>query len=123
LTVSKKTAQKFDMARFNLKKLSELDIRKKYLIEISNWITALENLSDSEDINRAWENIKENGRTLNQDNLGLYELKRHKPWFDEECSRFLDQRKQAKMQWLQDPNHSNVGNLNNISYEASILFI
>jgi hypothetical protein len=35
-------------------------------------------------------------------------LKQHIPWFDEECSRFLDQRKQAKMQWLQDPNQCNV---------------
>jgi hypothetical protein len=52
------------MERFNLKKLSELDVRKKYQIKIANRITALENLSDSEDINRAWENIKENIRTL-----------------------------------------------------------
>jgi len=29
-------------------------------------------------------------------------LKQHKPWFDEECLGFLDQRKQAKMQWVQD---------------------
>jgi hypothetical protein len=63
-----------------------------------------------------------NVRTLTQENLGLYELKQHKPWFDEECSRFLDQRKQAKMQLLQDPNRSNVDNLNNVSYEASIFF-
>ena len=28
---------------------------------------------------------------------------------------FLDQRKQAKMQWLQDPNQSNVDNLNSIN--------
>ena len=26
------------------------------------------------------------------------------------------------MQWLQDPNHSNVDNLNNVSYEASVFF-
>jgi len=32
---------------------------------------------------------------------------------------FLNQRKQAKMQWLQDPNQSNVDNVNNISWEAS----
>jgi len=82
----------------------------------------LENFSDNEDIKRAWENIKENVRTLTKENLGLYELKQHKPWFDEECSRFLDQRKQAKMQWLQDPNHSNVDNRNSVSYEDSILF-
>ena len=33
--------------------------------------------------------------------------------------RFLDQMKQAKMQWLQDPNQSNVDNLNNVRCEAS----
>ena len=32
---------------------------------------------------------------------------------------FLDQRKQAKMQWLQDPNQSNVNNLNNVRREDS----
>jgi len=32
---------------------------------------------------------------------------------------FLDQRKQAKMQRLQDPKQSNVNNLNNIRREAS----
>jgi len=33
--------------------------RKKYKIEITRRFAALENLSDDEDINRAWENIKE----------------------------------------------------------------
>jgi hypothetical protein len=40
-------------------------------------------------------------------------LKKHKPWFDEGCSKLLDQRKQAKLQWLQDPNEINGDNLNN----------
>jgi hypothetical protein len=43
--------------------------------------------------------------------LRLHELKQHKPWFDEECLGFLDQRKQAKMQWVQDPSQSNVDKL------------
>jgi hypothetical protein len=34
--------------------------------------------------------------------LGCYELKQHEPWFDEECSKLLAQRKLAKLQWLQD---------------------
>jgi hypothetical protein len=38
---------------------------------------------------------------------GYYELKKHKPWFDERCSKLLDQRKQAKLQWLQDPSKRN----------------
>jgi len=36
--------------------------------------------------------------------------------------QYLDERKQAKMQWLQDPNRSNVNNLNNVRHEACRLF-
>jgi len=50
----------------------------------------LENLSDGKDIQRAWENIKENIKTSAKESLGLHELKQHKPWFDEECLVFLD---------------------------------
>ena len=114
MAVSKHASQKFDMERFNLRKLNELEVRKQYEIKISYRFAALENLSDSEDINSAWENIKENIKISDKETLGLYELKQHKPWFDEECLCFLDQSKQAKMQWLQDPNQSNVDNLNSI---------
>jgi len=79
----------------------------------------LENLSDSEDINRAWENIKENIKTSAKESLGPHELKQHTPWFDDECLGLLDQRYQAKVRWVQDPNHCNVDNLNNVRYEAS----
>ena len=79
----------------------------------------MENLSDDEDINRAWENVKENIKTSAKESLGLQELKQHKPWFDEECLGFLDQRKQAKMQWLHDPSQSNVDILNNVRCDAS----
>ena len=63
LTVSKKASQNFDGERFNLRKLSKLEVRKQYHIEISNRFAAMGDLSDSEDINRAWENIKENIKT------------------------------------------------------------
>ena len=42
----------------NLRKLNELEVWEQYQIEISNRCAALENLSDGEDINRAWEIIK-----------------------------------------------------------------
>jgi hypothetical protein len=42
-----------------------------------------------------------------------------KPRFDEECFCFLDSRKQAKLQWVQDPSQSNVDNPNNVRFEAS----
>jgi hypothetical protein len=54
LAVSKQAAQNFDVERYHLWKLSEMDVMKQYQIPV------LENLNDSEDINRAWENIQEN---------------------------------------------------------------
>jgi len=82
--------------RFNLRKLNELDVRKQYQIVIANRFATLENLSGGEDINRAWENIKENIKTSAKDSLCLHELKQHKPWFDEEYLGVLTPRKQAK---------------------------
>jgi len=72
-------------------------VRKQYPIKISIGLAALENLNDSENINRAWENIKENIKTSVKEILGRYELKRHKPRFDEEYLQFSDERKLAKM--------------------------
>jgi hypothetical protein len=51
--------------------------------------------------------------------LGYYEMKKHKSWFDEGWSKSLDQRKQAKLQWSQDPSEINGDNLNNVRHEAS----
>jgi len=79
----------------------------------------LENLNVDEEVNRVWKNIKENIKTSAKYSLGLHEWKQHKPWFDKECADFLDQRKQAKMQWIRDPSRSNVDNLNNIRRDAS----
>jgi len=49
-------------------------------------------------------------------------LKQHKSWFDEVFSKFSDQRKQAKLQWLQNPRQTNGDNLNNIWHEISRSF-
>jgi hypothetical protein len=49
----------------------------------------------------------------------MHEMKQHKPWFDMECLGILDQRKQGKMQWMQDPSQNNVDNLKNERRVAS----
>jgi hypothetical protein len=38
------------------------------------------------------DNITENTKILAKDRLVLYELKRHKPWFDDGCWRFFFKR-------------------------------
>ena len=115
----KQAAQKSDGVRFNLRKLNDLEVRKQYQIEITNRFAALENVSEDKDINMGWESIKENIKISATKSLGMHEMKQHKPWFDELCLGNLDQRKQAKMQWIQDPSQSNADNLNNVRRDAS----
>jgi hypothetical protein len=119
LAVSKQAAQKIDTERFNLKKLNEGDVNEYYQVTIRNKFAALENVEDSEDINGAWENIRENIKISAQESLGYCESKHRKLWSDEECSKLADQRKQAKLHWLQDPSEVNEDNLSDVRQEAS----
>jgi hypothetical protein len=47
----------------------------------------LENLGVEVDINRAWETIRGNIKISAKESLEYYELKKHKPWFKERCSK------------------------------------
>jgi hypothetical protein len=67
----------------------------------------------------AGEMIRDNIKISAKESLGYCELKKYKPWFDEACSKLVDQRKQAKLQWLQDPSEING---NNLRREASRYF-
>jgi hypothetical protein len=63
--------------------------------------------------------IRENIKILAKESLGYCELKKHKPWFDQACSKLADQRKKAKLQWLQDPSETDGDNLKIVRCEAS----
>jgi hypothetical protein len=76
------------MEGFNLKKLNEVVGKEQYCAETCRF-TTLENLDTVVDINRAWETIRENIKILAKEGLGYYEVKKHKPWFDEGCSNLI----------------------------------
>jgi hypothetical protein len=63
--------------------------------------------------------IRENIKMSAKESLGYCGLKKHKLWFHQACSELVDQRKQAKLQWLQYPREVNGDNLNNTRREAS----
>jgi hypothetical protein len=102
LALSKQTTHRSHMERLNLKKLNEVEGKEKYRVEMSNRFASLENLNAEVDINRAWETIRENITISAKESPGYYKLNKHKTWFDEGCTEFLDQRQQAKLQWLHD---------------------
>jgi hypothetical protein len=64
LAVSKRMVKKMDMERFNLKQLNEEEVKEQYQITIKNRFSALENLEDNGDINRAWDAIRDNIITI-----------------------------------------------------------
>jgi hypothetical protein len=72
---------------------------------------ALDNLHVSREINRALEYVRKNIK-ISPKEKGWYEWQLHEPEFDEECSKSVDQRKQAKLLWLQNPSQINVDNVN-----------
>jgi hypothetical protein len=119
LAVNKQGSHKFHMERFSLKKLNELEGKERYSVDVSNRFAALEDLNAEVEINTIWKTIRENTKISAKESLGYYEPKQHKPWFDEGCSKLLVQRKQAKLQWLQDPSEINGDNLNNVRRETS----
>jgi hypothetical protein len=49
------------------------------------------------DINRFWKTIKENIRISAKESLCYYEMKKHKPCFNEGCSELLDYRKVSQI--------------------------
>jgi hypothetical protein len=79
ISVSKRARQNFDLERFDLKKLNDIEIKEKYQVEISNRFAALESLVESFNINNAWESIRENIKTSAKDNLGYQKLKHNEP--------------------------------------------
>jgi DNA repair ATPase RecN len=79
LAVSKQMVKKMDMARFNLKQLNEEEVKEEYQVTIKNKPAALENFDDNEDINRAWETIRENIKISAKESIGLCESKYYKP--------------------------------------------
>jgi hypothetical protein len=66
--------------------------------------------------------MRENIKTSVKENLGCQKLKYNKTWFDDECSKLIDNQKQAKLHWLQNQNQINGDNLQNLRHETSRTF-
>jgi hypothetical protein len=70
LSVSKRVALKFDMRRFDLRKLNDAEVKEQYQVKITNRFAAFENFDDNVDMNGAREHITENIKTSAKETLG-----------------------------------------------------
>jgi hypothetical protein len=53
ISVSNRARQNFDLERFDLQKLNDVEVKEKYQVEISNRFAAIESLGESFNINNA----------------------------------------------------------------------
>jgi hypothetical protein len=53
ISVSKRARQNFDLERFDLEKLNDVEVKEKYQVEIPNRYAALKTLDKSFDIKNA----------------------------------------------------------------------
>jgi hypothetical protein len=58
LAVNKQRSQRFNMERFNLKKLNDVECKEQFHVEVSNKFAALEDLDTEVEINNAWERLE-----------------------------------------------------------------
>jgi hypothetical protein len=86
LEVKKERLYRFNMERFNLKKLNEVDGKEQYRVEVPKRFAALKDLDAEMDINSTLETIRENIKISAKKNLCYYETMKHKTWFDERYS-------------------------------------
>jgi hypothetical protein len=70
LSVNKQRSQRFDMERFNLKKLNEVEGKEQFHVQVSNRFAALEDLDAEVKINSAWETIGENIKMSAKESTG-----------------------------------------------------
>ena len=88
LSVAKRVDQIVDKDRFDVTKLKDEEIKLVYQVQISNRFDALrtsENAGEV-DINDTWENIRNNIKVATGESIGYYQVKKKKPWFDDESS-------------------------------------
>jgi phosphotransferase system IIB component len=53
------------------------------MVNILNSFMGLKNVDDYVHITRLWQSVKDNSNISAKESLGYYELKEHKPWFEE----------------------------------------
>jgi hypothetical protein len=72
-----------------------VEVKVKHHFKASYSFTALEKLEvdDDVDISKSGESISQTIKASAIESLGHCELKQHRPWYDEECLKLLDQRK------------------------------
>jgi hypothetical protein len=71
LAVNKQSSHRFNMERYNLKTLNDVEGKEQFRVEVSN---RFEDLDTEVEINSAWETIRENIKISAKESLGYFKI-------------------------------------------------
>ena len=77
----------------DVRKLKDEEIKLQYQVQISSRFDALRTSNEDAsevDINDTWENIRDNIKVAAGKSIGYYQVKKKKPWFDDDCSNVVE---------------------------------
>jgi hypothetical protein len=97
---------------YNLNKLLGHETRKEHQIDV-NRFSDLEGLDISIE-DDTWVKIRYIIKASAKDNVGVFETRTNKPYFDRERSELANKKKQAKLIWLRNPNDQTSEDFSNV---------
>jgi hypothetical protein len=108
-----------DTDRFNLKKLNEEEVKEQYQVTIKNRFSALENLEDYGDINRAWDAIRENIKFLPESVSVILKQSVINHSLMTNFQNWLIEGSRLSYSGCKDPSVANENNVSNVRREGS----
>ena len=70
-------------------------------------------------MNKMWEAIRDTVKGAAKERVGEMKRQKNKPWFDDECLKLHEERKQARQRWLGNKNEANTNNYSNAKRNAT----
>ena len=128
LCIASRESKGSKQRKFEVKLLDNPGIKADYQLEISNRFEILTDSSDNEDdisnnkeidVNKMWEAIRDTVKSAAKERVGEKKRQKNKPWFDDECLKLHDERKQARQRWLGNKNEANTNNYKNAKRNAT----
>jgi hypothetical protein len=78
-----------------------------------------DDINNETDVNKMWETISDTVKSTAKERVGVRKRQRNKPWFDDECLKLHEERKEARQQWLNNNTEASSNQYNNAKRKAT----
>jgi len=104
LCIANRKSKGSKQLKFKIKRLNNPSIKLDYQLELSNRFEILADSSNNNDdinneidVSKMWEAIRDTIKSaLKEERVGEKKQQKNKSWFDEECLKLYEERKQAR---------------------------